>query len=102
MVVADNDGVGRGGYAIATKDVWSLECWDIDICNRFLSAVPFRQPEKKARARILLNDYHGTLWVDIHGAAATLRSGIKDDILRYRLLAEALVKEGGDVSLGAE
>jgi hypothetical protein len=79
---------GLGGRAIAKKNVWRLVCWRNSDCLSFVSDVPFRHPEKKAKARLILRRFEGDTVQTTVMNFDLLRQSIRQDKELYKLLAE--------------
>ncbi|HVP22798.1 MAG TPA: hypothetical protein VMS77_02650 [Conexivisphaerales archaeon] len=82
---------GTGRDIIAQTDQWRLSAWQVETCRGFLHDVPFRHPEKKAKARLVVRDLQDEAQPPLDVAFDVLKASIKSDVREFVALAKSIV-----------
>lgn len=86
--------IGSGKNVVTKQTVWHLKCWQQGSVSRFLSSVPFRHPEKKEKARIVLrNSRDGSMGL-VTSEFSSYKAALKEDIKRNVALAKSELEDG--------
>ncbi len=86
--------IGRGRSVLAKQTVWHLKCWQQGSVHWFLHSVPFRHPEKKEKARIVLGNFMDGNMGLVTSEFSSYKAALKDDIKRNIALAKSEMGDG--------